>query len=291
MELTPHTDRRRRGYTLVELIVVAVIGMVLLTAATQLLISQSAMVRTQREITDARESIRAASNFIASELREISAADGDLYLTTADSVVMRVTVTGGVACSESWSSGERRLGVQHLSGIAPVVASDSVLAYEQASGSWMTFDLSEAWGQSGAWLAAPTGGGQSVCFWGDSTTAWPRPQAAVAMSGDSATMAGVTVGSPVRVFRKTTIGLFERDGNWWLGRRVSGAFELLAGPMQAPADSGLIVTYLDAAGAPTTTTTDVDRVRVHLRAQSVRTTATGRLATDSTSIVTLLSNN
>ncbi len=143
-----------------------------------------------------------------------------------------------------------------------------------------------------AWSA----GGTPVCFWGDSTTAAPRPQAAIELTGTAASLATLKVGASLRVFRRTKYGLFAQDGRWWLGRRVgAGAWELLTGPMLSPANGGLTFTYYDANDAVTTDPTLVSRVEFTLRSESYgRVSAAGQGGStvgDSLTMTVFLRNN
>ncbi len=80
----------------------------------------------------------------------------------------------------------------------------------------------------------------------------------------------VDVGAPFRAFRSTQYGIYQEDGRWWLGRKVGAAasYEKLAGPLRAPADSGLVLTYYDGAGNTTAIPMQVALVEIILRGES-----------------------
>lgn len=250
------------GFTIVELLIVSVLGLVVVMSAYQLLISQSRLLSTQGEMIDARDSSRGAAILLASELRSASASGNDLYVIAQDSLVLRSFQATGVMCSWDTVGVDHRLGLQNVSGTVPGTVADSASVY---NGSWVVFDVTAAWNGLAAWGL----GNMPFCFWGDSTATAPRPQATVELTGSVASLATLEVGNLVRVFRRTKYGLFALDGRWWLGRRVAaGAWELLTGPMLSPANGGLTFAYYDANDAVTTDPTLVSRVEFTLRSES-----------------------
>ena len=80
----------------------------------------------------------------------------------------------------------------------------------------------------------------------------------------------VHVGAPLRAFRRVQYGIFEEDGRWWLGRKVGSAtqYEKVMGPLESPTDDGLVLTFYDAAGVPTTDPTRVETIDISLRGMS-----------------------
>jgi len=170
-----------------------------------------------------------------------------------------------VMCAWDSIGTDHRLALQNVSGTFAGTVSDSARVYSLESDSWAAYDVTDAWNGTDAW----TSGGTPVCFWGDSTTAAPRPQATVELAGPVASLADIGVGAAVRVFRRTKYGLFAQDGRWWLGRRVAGAaWELLTGPMLSPPNGGLTFRYYDASDAVTADPTLVSRVEFTLRSES-----------------------
>ena len=66
--------------------------------------------------------------------------------------------------------------------------------------------------------------------------------------------------------------MFLQDGRWWLGRRSgsAGGYELLAGPLRPPSDSGLVFIYYDASGVQTADPAEVRFVDIVIRGESLR---------------------
>ena len=259
---TRHSSVGRRGFSLVELLIVSVLGVVVVLGAYQLLISQSRLLTQQRETIDARDSTRGGAALLAWELKSVASSGNDLDVITTDSVVLRSFQATGVICSWDSIAGGSNLGLRQTSGLFTGTADDSVLAYSVLNNSWGVHDVTAALNGSAAWASSP------VCFWGDSTTSAPRPEASIAID-TFASHVGLEIGGPVHVFRRTTYGLSQDSGRWWLSRRVGGgAWEILTGPTLSPADSGLVFRYYDANDAVTTDPTKVARVEFTLRAES-----------------------
>lgn len=265
-DAAPRPDARG-GFTLVELLVAALIGVLILTAAYSAIMSQSALFRTQSEVTEARTTLRSATALLSSALMEVAANDGDVTAVSDSSFVIRQYIVTGTVCSHVTSGLETRFGLQELRGqLGALTASDSVLVYDVLLDDWNLAGLGAMWTGASAWAAAPGGGGTPVCFWGDSTTAAPRPQATARLDAVSSILTSVRVGAALRVFRSTEYGVFQRDGAWWLGRRVSGAttWELLTGPLVPPTLGGVEFTYFKSDGTATTTASEVTAAELFL---------------------------
>ncbi len=282
------------GFTLVELLIALVVGLIVLAAVFSLLDSQSRLYSLQRETTDARESLRAGGALLGWELMSASATGGDLYAIGPTSLSLRSPQGMGVVCARTTVGSAERFGLQQVSGYFEATADDSALVYSRGADAWNVLKVSAAWNGSAAW----SGGGTPVCFWGDSTTSVPRPQAAVELQGDSLVLAGLTVGAPLTAFRRTEYALFQQSGRWWLGRRVGGAvpYDILTGPMVAPPSNGLAFAYYDATGAATVDPTQVAQVDIVLRAESFGQVRIGaaagiRTVSDSLSTTAFLRNN
>lgn len=257
-----NTKPQDAGFTIVELLVVSVVGILLVMGAYQLLVTQSRVLTTQQETIDAQESTRGAAALLAWELRSAAASGGDLYVITQDSVVLRSVRATGVICSWVEGSGQSKYGLRQTSGTFTGTANDSAMVFSVVDNTWAAFDVSAAWTGSAAWTNTP------VCFWGDSTTSVPRPEASIQID-TLATLANLEVGGPVHLFRKTTYGLSTLNGRWWLSRKEgAGGWEILTGPMLSPSDGGLAFAYYDSLGAVTTDPTLVTRVEFTLRSES-----------------------
>ena len=262
--------RSEDGFSVIELVLGLTLGLVVTGGLYSLLVSQWQSYRFQREVSDASTTVRGAAALLNWELHQVSASSGDIYAMGPNAITIRATTGGGVVCSYKdvgTKNKKRRLGVYDISGALPDTATaDSALVYRGELNTWQAYQVQRIWEGSDAWA----GGVTPTCFWGDSSTSMPRPQAAVQVRDPSGNVDELEVGAGIQVFRRVEYGLVSRNGRSWLGRRMGGAatWELIAGPMRTAGDGGLVFTYLDANGNVTATPTDVASIVVDLRSES-----------------------
>lgn len=262
MSRTRRSARRRwatqAGFTVAEVLVSLVVATILVGGILQLLIGQNRQYTKQQELIGVRGSLRAAAALLSVELRWASAANGDVYSISPNSFAARSIQGGGVICGKHPS--EKRYGLASTWGELNTTADDSALIFAagtQGAGddAWKVFAPVQNF--------SPGAGGVPTCAWGGS----PSPNLVMGVAGDTS---GVTVGAPLRAFRRIEYGLYQEAGHWWLGRKVGGgSYERLTGPLRAPSDSGLVFTYYDQAGNTTSDATQVESVDIVLRSQSI----------------------
>ena len=248
------------GLTLVELLIYVVVASFVMASVYKFMLLQSRGYTDQREVTDARHTVRGAAVLLSWELRPISASDNDLYFVAADSFALRSLMGTAIMCERNM--GARHYGLWGISGEIEATADDSVLVFAADGGS-ATDD---------AWRALavedelpPASASMPTCGW----TVAQATERVIKVSHDTSI---VKLGAPVRLFRKVQYGIYQDGGRWWLGRKVGAAasYEKLTGPLRPPADGGLVFTFYDATGAATTTATDVRTVDIVLRSESFR---------------------
>lgn len=253
--------RLQGGFTLIELMVVVVFGSLIVANVSQLVLAQQRQYLQQRQIVDLRTSLRTAASMLVSELRGL--AGEDLYSVGTHTVTLRSTTGSATICDELPTSDSTisRYILWRESGDFPATADDSVLVY--ATGSTLLDD--DSWKRFPTMAAQAAGNPPPACAWGNGATGGYS----IDFSGDTA---GVSIGAPVRAFRRVQYGLFQANGRWWLGRRVASSsdWEELTGPFAAPADSGLVFHYYDEAGAVTTTPADVASIEIVLNGETAQ---------------------
>ena len=244
-----------RGYTIAEVIVAMVLTGLVVAGTLRALTAQKRFYARQARILDARHAMRAVTTILSSELREVSAPDGDLYGFASDSLALRSTTGFAVVCGVNAGS----LSLVHISGyFVKQDAQDSSLVFVESAQT----DTDDSWRSvpvDAVTVAGP------VCASGDT------PERVLSTNGS---LAGIWVGSAVRLVRPYVYALFQTaDGRWWLGRRLSSDTEYIpvAGPLAPPGDNGLILTYLDTLGAPTLVPAEIVRVGISVRAPTNRT--------------------
>jgi len=122
----------RRGFSLAELVVALFLAGIIGLALARLVISQARFVAGQDGMLQARSTVRAALNVMASELRALT--PGGLLAATADSVTVRVPYAFGVACQQS--GGGTNVSLLPSDSSIYNVASASGYAFRDSSGTW-----------------------------------------------------------------------------------------------------------------------------------------------------------
>ncbi len=245
----------RRGFTLVEVLVAMTLTGIVVAGTLRALSAQKKFYARQARILDARHAMRASATILASELRDASATGGDLYAIAPDSVVVRSTVGFAVACGVS--EGSSQLSLTEVSGHFSLANADSALVFVEN-----TIDNGDD-----AWRAVHVTGLSTsgpACAWGD---------AAEMVATVNGSLSGVWNGAPIRLFQPFVYGLYqETDGRYWLGRREHAAanYVPVAGPLATADSGGLVLTYYDAVGAPTTNRLNVARIDIQVRAPTYR---------------------
>ena len=262
---SPRGRRSTRGFTLAEIMVALVIGMIVMTAVLGVMISQLRRYELQQQTADASETVRGAAAFLGDQFRSVSASRGDLTGLNPFSVTVRAVQGNAVACAKDNTLS--RYALDMPTGNFQATVDDSVLAYSLASGTWKSLKVAAVY-------TNPADVGMSTCGTASSPSPAIPDLVIEVVAGDTA---GIGIGSAMIAFRRTQYGIFQQGGRWWLGRRLMSAdqYDRLTGPLVSPADSGLVFHYLNTASAETTDSSQVARVEVVLRAQSYRRVRTG----------------
>lgn len=227
---------RRAGFTLVELMVVTVLGSVVMLAVYHTMVIQQRSYRHQRGVIATQQNTRLALATIASELREVSPPSADLLVAAPGSISFRAYRKLGFVCTtdapgkkfELWPIG------QHF------VGGDSLMVFADGDPNTSKDDQ---------WRVMEVGsvGSASSC-----TTDWEGQQPIrLNMPNDSAKLADIRSGATVRSFEHQTYGHYQIDGDWVLGRHgVDDSPVALLGPLADPERYGLRFAYFDTLGTP-----------------------------------------
>ncbi len=246
-----------RGFTLVELTIALVLGMVVLGAASQVLVATRRFLRLQVSMLEVHQNLRAAVQVLSAELRELDAADGDIVAMGADSISIRATRGVAFACAPGDPATGRIVVRSALrSGYRDIdPARDRVLVFRDGDprdvddDAWLDLGISAA-------------GGAATCP--DGATA-----SELRLTGAIGGLDSVQTGAPVRWYERDVYRLYaDETGNWWLGVRgwSAGAWAPLspiAGPLRPRL--GLQLAYYDAAGVATADSRRVARIELKVR--------------------------
>jgi prepilin-type N-terminal cleavage/methylation domain-containing protein len=247
-----------QGFTILELLIAMVIGLVLLTGVYGVLINQSREYLLHRENIDVQETLRGAAVLLTSEI-EHSSAVRDLVTIGASTLKIRSIQNAGVFCVDATP----RYGVWLPSGLIGTGTDDSAFVRRVTDGAWVHTKVTNVWVNPGG--GAPAATSCPTPKWNPAGTPTRVVELAYNPVGDSV---GVRVGSAIRGFRMTTYSLTSSGGRWWLGRQIgTGTVDLITGPLQA---GGLTFTYYDTDGVVTATPANVVSIKVTLTAESFR---------------------
>lgn len=266
-------NHERSGFTLVELIIVTVLGALLIAASLQILITNNRTYTAQTAEIQGQQSTRAAVDILFNELREISAQGGDLISIGTHALQVRTMRKFAVTCSVSSASPPVLTALQVGDWFS---SGDSVFVFADNSTSIATDD---------DWIAA------KVTAVDTTKTCGSSKAQALSFSGQAAlfTADSVRTGAPIRSYVYYTYGLVTQDGETYLGRKDSGGTEVpLVGPLKAT--TGVEFAYLDSDGNATATKTNVRQIRVTIRTDSQALNSVGEPVSDSITAVVYTRN-
>lgn len=260
----------RRGFTVIELLVVAVLGTLLLMATYQVLITNQRTYTVQNAHIAGQQISRATLDVLAAELREVNPTD--LVAMGTEQVTFRAPRRFGLVCDVTLPV----LGSSPILDVRQVgeafMAGDSVFVFADNQPSRSTDD---AWILAAASAVDPT------------ITCDGEPAQEMIFAGYAAAFLAdtVRVGAPVRSFVHHTYGRFVVSGDSYVARQVAGGpVEPLVGPIPATLAAGVPsveFVYMDASGTTTATAADVAQIEIRVRVRSDARTATGDIIADS----------
>ena len=254
----------RRGFTMIEVIVALVAGMVVLGSVVQMMLVQGRGYRKQREQVDVRETAREAAQLLSWDLRQAVSAGSPIPVMGANSVTLRSFRGLGTICAKHATL--PRYGLWKTAGSIQATVDDTALVYQMGRGGWNKLKITA--------VGTPAAMGVVACAWSGARP----PDLVVEFAAPATTDTSyIKIGAPLRAFRRVQYAEYQQNNRWWLGRKVGAAasYELLTGPLLAPASNGLAFTYYDALGAVTADPTAVASVAFTLRTESFKNTTVG----------------
>jgi Tfp pilus assembly protein PilW len=240
------------GFTLVELMIATVTGVLVLGVMYQSVVIAQRVTRAQGEQLGVQSSVRGAVLVVVNELRELSTVEGgareqnDILSISPAGMVYRAMRGTGFTCTAS-SSNQLRISRSSFSGFRdPQAGRDSILVYADTT----------VTGAEPLWMPLPV--------MGVLATLCPGAAAGITLLTTAAPwLSGQPNGLPVRVYEPMELKLYQSEGKFWLGTRSVSAGEViqpLFGPLSG--DDGFRLGYLDRAGHPTSNVTAVKSIAV-----------------------------
>jgi prepilin-type N-terminal cleavage/methylation domain-containing protein len=274
--------RNRRGFTLVELLVVTVLGSLVLLASLQVLITNRRAFTAQTATISGQQTTRMAVEVLFAELREVSPSGGDILAMSADSLRVRLMRKFSIVCETNFSPQPQMTVIRDfllnsgdtlyiMGGTNRFLTNDSVFVWADND---QDIDTDDVWISASVTAVDSTG---VVC---------PQdsdPAVLLTFNGQSAlfTADSVGIGAPVRSYIDFTFGTTTLNGDVYLSRREgTGDMLPISGPLAAT--NGIQFVYRDSLGAVTATPTAVSQIEVQVRTGSqVLNPAGGGMVSDS----------
>lgn len=267
-------SRAPSGFTIVELLVVTVLGALVLAAIYQVLIVNQRTYAAQEVEIRQQQGIRSGMLVLTSVLREVSGGDADIVAMGVDSIRIRSMRGFGILCDYDPTVNPVRMTVEKVGRW--MEDDDSVFVFSDANPDVANDD---------EWL-------RGLITNVDRTVTCPAPNLNPAQeirvsglgTGAANGPTDVLLGAPARSYtpERYTYGLYTIGGDWWLGRRTGSADPIpIAGPLGSSGSQGVQFAYRDTLGNVTSDPGAVGQVRVTLRARSEMRDGNGNPLTDS----------
>lgn len=275
--------RNRKGFTLVELLVVTVLGSLVVGAALQVLITNRRAYTAQSATIAGQQSTRMAVEVLFAELREVSASGGDILAMSDDSLRVRLMRKFSLVCATDFTLVDATLTIlDTLQTAAGLVLQAGANQFDAGDSVFVWADNDPNDDSDDVWLSMRIDGvdGTATCPQaGEGATELEFGASQAVFLTDS-----VGIGAPVRSYVTYAFGTTTMNGDVYLARRTRGGDMIpVTGPLQ-PSD-GLEFVYLDSLGAVTTTPADVSQIQVTVRTGSEVLGPLGRMVQDSVRVL------
>jgi len=272
--------RPRRGFTLTEMLFVLVIFGLVAGATMRIIVRQQKFYASTSDLMAMRNTLRDIGEALPSDLRGISSIGGDIYAMSDSAIDFRLSTGISVICS---------IGATRLTVVIPpaTLASrsaittwssapttgDTAFVYDDGATSALSDD---SWDKNAVAAALALGSCPTTSGFTSTSTEASNSQT---LNFTTALNANVTVGAPIRFYRRARYKLFQptAGGAWYLGYTdcpagVCGTMQAVAGPYLAysstTANTGLRFVYRDVNGAVTATPSQVARIDIIAKAQT-----------------------
>jgi prepilin-type N-terminal cleavage/methylation domain-containing protein len=268
--------RGRGGFTMVELIIVVVLGSLVLAAALQVLITNQRTYTAQTAQVSGQQSVRVALEVLFNELRELSPGGGDILSMSSNGLGVRLMRKFSVVCATDFSV-----------PLSPVFTVPNALMgpftrFANGDSVFVFADNRVNVDNDDHWIAAEV----TAVNTAQTCPQTGNPPASALVFGlqgalfDFATDS-VGLGAPIRSYERVRYGLTTYNGDPYLGRqREADASPVpVAGPLRA--GTGLEFVYRDSLGAITSTPAEVRQIVVRIRSGSGVLNSLGETVSDS----------
>ena len=264
---------RRDGFTIIELLLVLLLGSLLLGGVYDTMTRQEKAYGTFNARAGTQQDTRIGMDLLSAELRELNVAgdtagdNGDLLMATPDSIRIRAMRKFGIVCHTD-QPGQRFIVATE--GATTFSANDSILVYvdrDSLRASDDTWRRSKLTG-----VSASLGCGLSAFGLAQALLSPDATRQQLQVTGGSLPLAQIYPGAPIRSFETLTYRVAGVGSRPWVVRVQADTIMPLFGPVAA--DGGFRLAYFDTAGTELTTfplsladRRSVGRIRLELRAR------------------------
>lgn len=225
-------NTRRAGFTLVETLIVVVLGAVVMGSIYQMVVIQEKTTRHQYAIISTSENAQTALAVMTNDLKEISARDGDIMTVDSTFITFRALRKVGIICRKAGNNSW--VDVWEMGGA--FVPGDSVLIFMEGANTSSPND--------DTWLPARvSSAGAGNCATNPLGVTNIRR-----LNVGGTPFANVGLGSPVRSFVPTGYRLAD-NGEWGqLMRSEDGVETAIIEGLSPQAEGGLRMRFFDSTG-------------------------------------------
>lgn len=259
----------RRGFTLIELMVGMVLLGIVSAAIYRVLVNNQRLYQAQTQRVDLQQNIRAATQVLPAELREMDAFDGDILAMGPDSIRLRAMRQFGIVCTVPVLNGGAVTGKtlvlrnELLFTQRAFQIGDSVVVFNEGN------DATRA--DDGWAVGRVTGGPTAVnCGTADARAGTQLNVDFAAFAAPIVNVANaIPLGAPVHGFEIVTYKLYQAaDGLWYLGLQNNSGLQPLVGPLNG--STGLRFNYFDGNGAVTAVPANVAQIEIIVRGRTAQ---------------------
>jgi prepilin-type N-terminal cleavage/methylation domain-containing protein len=248
----------RRGFTLVEIMIAMTLMLIVGGAAFKLLVTTQRLSRSQAEQAGLQSNVRMGSLVVLNDLRELGTVSGggadknDILTIAASDITYRAMRGLGFICQTPTAT-QIRITRSGFSGFRdPQAGRDGLYVFidgdpdSEADDAWLPVAIADV----STATACPGAMGAGITL----------------TTPNTASLVGLSVGTPVHVYEVMELKLHQADGKSWLGARSISAGEAIQ-PVLGPLvdGNGFQLEYLDAGGAITADRTAIKSIRITIR--------------------------
>jgi prepilin-type N-terminal cleavage/methylation domain-containing protein len=248
----------RRGFTLVEIMIAMTLMLIVGGAAFKLLVTTQRLSRSQAEQAALQSNVRMGSLVVLNDLRELGTVSGggadknDILTIAASDITYRAMRGLGFICQAPTAT-QIRITRSGFSGFRdPQAGRDGLYVFidgdpdSEADDAWLPVAIADV----STATACPGAMGAGITL----------------TTPNTASLVGLSVGTPVHVYEVMELKLHQADGKSWLGARSISAGEAIQ-PVLGPLvdGNGFQLEYLDAGGAITADRTAIKSIRITIR--------------------------